>query len=461
MSGNGDTRALQQLADQAVQNAKKDISNRKSTNAATNASDNLHFNVKVANTKVKTWLGLIDANNKEIVAKENEIVSYSLIIKANPSSAVIYNPLIVEAGTAVQKLKASNTSLYSSITAATSDLKALGGVGATTAADKAAAISYKPRSGSGGTGGAGGTGAGPQPLTYHYNAPMVRSAYFNPLGPQRNMLGSEVIIDQGKYDDALIGAWNGQGGRGTIQMDRTINPTTVVNNLKTDKSKIDTNLYGFKFLYNPTTVNMSWGVSAAVNPVYESLSLDAATPLAAGLIQSTVSFELLLNRIEDFKYIDENGLKKVQTGSTTTKAYLGSELSQITSPIYTNIENPYPYPVSDTELKLIYKKGTMYDLEYLFRTLMGFNTKITSALNGETSDRGWLTNLSIELHLGSGLRYRVRVSSLEVQHIMFNERMTPILSKVTMTCTRYADFSSATQDAARLKATNNGANLTP
>lgn len=445
MAGNGDTRQIVNEANNELKTIKQ--------------SQVLQSKITQLTKSIANWNKLIKENNVEIAYQQSAIAVYEARKKADPGNAAVFDALISAAGKIIAKDQTDNAKLVTYITKASQTLLDLQGGGA--AAYNARAIPVKPKPGSGGTGGTGGTGAGPQPLTYHYNAPMVRSAYFNPLGPQRNMLGSEVIIDQGKYDDALIGAWNGQGGRGTIQMDRTINPTTVVNNLKTDKSKIDTNLYGFKFLYNPTTVNMSWGVSSAVNPVYESLSLDAATPLAAGLIQSTVSFELLLNRIEDFKYIDENGLKKVQTGSTTTRAYLGSQLSQITSPIYTTIENPYPYPVSDTELKLIYKKGTMYDLEYLFRTLMGFNTKITSALNGETSDRGWLTNLSIELHLGSGLRYRVRVSSLEVQHIMFNERMTPILSKVTMTCTRYADFSSATQDAARLKATNNGANLTP
>jgi hypothetical protein len=451
MAGNADTR--QAAID--LENATKSIVSQANNELKTaQQAKALQSKLTQLTKSIANWNKLTQDNNIEIAYNQSAIAEYERRKKADPGNATYFDSLISAAGKIITKDQTDNAKMVIYITKATQTLLDLQGAGA--AAYRAAAIPIKPKSGSSGTGGNGGSGAGPQPATYKYNAPLVNSAYFNPLGPQHKMLGSEVIIDQGKYTDALTGAWKGQGGRGTIQMDRTINPTTVINNLKSAGAKvenIDTTLYGFKFLYNPTTVQMGWGVSSEVNPTYEALGQDAATPLAAGLIQSTISFELLLNRIEDFKYIDENGLKNVQTGTQTKNRFI-SETAGIVSesiPVLGKISNPYPYPVADSELKLIYNKGTMYDLEYLFRTLMGFNTKIMSSLNGETSDRGWLTNLSIELHLGSGLRYRVRVSSLDVQHIMFNERMTPILSKVIMTCTRYADFSSAAADAAALK----------
>ena len=81
----------------------------------------------------------------------------------------------------------------------------------------------------------------------------------------------------------------------------------------------------------------------------------------------------------------------------------------------------------------------MYDLEYLFKTIGGYNSQYNSTLNGITADKGWLMPLPVELHLGDGLRYLVRVSQLDLQHIIFNERMVPVLSTVNFTCTRYFD----------------------
>ena len=84
----------------------------------------------------------------------------------------------------------------------------------------------------------------------------------------------------------------------------------------------------------------------------------------------------------------------------------------------------------------------MYDLEYFFRTVHGFqlaNGEYSTTLNGLTTDPGWLPVTPVELHLGNGLRYRVRVADLQVRHSIFNNRMVPVLSVVSFTCARYWD----------------------
>jgi len=53
-----------------------------------------------------------------------------------------------------------------------------------------------------------------------------------------------------------------------------------------------------------------------------------------------------------------------------------------------------------------------------------------------------MNKLPVELHLGDGLRYLVRISSLDIEHKMFNERMVPIFSNVRITCARYPDIAS-------------------
>jgi len=82
----------------------------------------------------------------------------------------------------------------------------------------------------------------------------------------------------------------------------------------------------------------------------------------------------------------------------------------------------------------------MYDLEYLFRTINGPNAIYDSGLNGKTADRGYLTGAMVELHLGDGLRYQVRVGNISISHTLFNDRMVPLVSNVQLSCHRYVDI---------------------
>ena len=266
----------------------------------------------------------------------------------------------------------------------------------------------------------------PIPL-YTYNAPMVRSAYFKNEGPQSETT-FRGISDAGNYTDAknmytpikydpLTGAVleSAPAAKGTIQMYRNKYDLTRYYQTK-ENTDLDSTMYGFKFLYNPTEVSMGWGIAEGVNPdVIQSGADGYIVPIGAGLNQSTVDFTLLLNRIGDMAYLDSNGR-------------------------ITGAEDPYPGNFNKLEdLKMIYKKGTMYDLEYLFRTINGPNASYQSSLNDKTADRGFLLGAQVELHLGDGLRYLVRIGSLSINHTVFNDRMVPILSNVQISCHRFYD----------------------
>ena len=266
----------------------------------------------------------------------------------------------------------------------------------------------------------------PIPL-YTYNAPMVRSAYFRSKGPQSETT-SRGISDAGNYTDAknmytpikydpITGAVleSAPAAKGTIQMYRNRYDLTRYYETK-ENTDLDSTMYGFKFLYNPTEVSMGWGIAEGVNPdVIQSGADGYIVPIGAGLNQSTVDFTLLLNRIGDMAYLDSNGR-------------------------IPGADDPYPGNFNKLEdLKMIYKKGTMYDLEYLFRTINGPNASYQSSLNDKTADRGFLLGAQVELHLGDGLRYLVRIGSLSINHTVFNDRMVPILSNVQISCHRFYD----------------------
>lgn len=280
----------------------------------------------------------------------------------------------------------------------------------------------KAKVGAGGNSDNGGNDNGTPPKPgkgpWYFNAPLVSDAYFSNTSTLPKMLPA------GPSSGNALEFWTkkeNMGGKGAFQMDRLTNTLELKANAKKEAAKkdlpFDDKMYGFKFHYNPTTVNMSWSGMMGANPVYEAAGLDPAVPMATNLFTGTVSFDIILNRIQDLALLNADG--SFITGS-----------------------NPYgETSVSEADRKMIYQKGTMYDLEYLFRTLHGyaFYTNFKSNLMGSTNDPGWLPVRPVELHLGSKLRYRVRVSGLEVVHKIFSAKMVPLLSVVTITCMRYWD----------------------
>jgi hypothetical protein len=250
---------------------------------------------------------------------------------------------------------------------------------------------------------------------YKYNPPMVKSAYFR-NGIASDALGQQTITSPG-YVDAKNAWGTGTQSRGAIQMDKKF--ITKVLKKKDPKgttfNTFDDQLYGFRFSYNPTTVSMGWQIMTAMNPEFVASGDDEFVPISAGLLSSVVDFTLWLNRIEDMKLLSKEGLVH---------------------------KNPYPYPrtITAKDERELWKKGTMYDLEYLFKVLNGPHATFKSdMLQGETADRGWLRPAIVELHLGAQMRYKVRIQDFSVNHIMFNSRMVPILSTVKLTCLRFND----------------------
>jgi hypothetical protein len=294
-------------------------------------------------------------------------------------------------------------------------------------------------------GGTGSTGSGDtvQPATkfsadYKYNAPMISGSYFNPSSIQaKELQANGFFVDAGNYSDARD-AWSGQSGRGTIQMDKYFlaNYDTSQNS-KDTVGQFDPQMYGFKFLYNPTTVGMAWGVMAQASPDLEAAGQDKFNPIMAGLASSTVAVSLLLNRIEDMKVLTAKGIKTTASPVGRTDRETEKLLAQAAATFST--DNPYGTAVTATDLVDIYKRGTMYDLEYLFKTVNGPNAVFLSYLNGYTADKGWIRPQVVELHLGQSLRYRGRITDLSVNHAVFDARMVPVLSTVNITFARFPE----------------------
>lgn len=265
------------------------------------------------------------------------------------------------------------------------------------------------------------TSATPGKGPWNFNAPLVKRADFIYTSTTKNIqLPKMIPAGTSSQGDAKLFWSDVNYGKGTIQMDRITNTVELRANAKKEAEKnglkFDDKMYGFRFQYNPKEVTMTWGAMMGANPVYEAAGKDPSFPMTSNLMTGTIQFDIIINRIQDLALLDKNGN-------------------------YIYGENPYPWDISTTDRKTIVQKGTMYDLEYLFRTMHGyaFYTNFEATLMGKTNDPGWLPVRPVELHLGNKLRYRVRIGSLEVVHRIFTEKMVPIFSVVTLSCNRYWD----------------------
>ena len=275
-----------------------------------------------------------------------------------------------------------------------------------------------------GTSGSGGPGSGPATprTTWSYNAPMIQHAYFNTASIAPSLQTSLTTLKgttPEKFTDALSGAFNKKGTRGVIQM----SADTASNYKKQMKNKKQVfNPYGFRFHYNPGSISMNYGNLKGMSPELLMSGRDQfnqLTPLDSG---SGLQFDVYLNRIEDMNYVTKNGTLENSKGKVFNPLELYSE------------------DVSSDDIKDIYNKGTMYDLEYLFKAVNGPGGDYKSVLRGQTSDIGWLNGVAVEFHLGKNMRYLCRINSISVNHAIFNERMVPTLTTVNISASRFFDF---------------------
>ena len=270
---------------------------------------------------------------------------------------------------------------------------------------------------------------------YKYNPPLVKEAYLS----QGN---STSPSPQGfsMRDSRYLGSAN---AKGRIVMSNTF--PSLVSGMKkaTPKGGGDPNtLYGFRFSYNPNAVSMTWAPSDKFNPFWLNSGENQAVPY--NMMGATISFKLLLNRQLDMRHVGPTGLQNVaasNAGNGPDSVY-DNRLKLGELDTSAKALNPYPSVVSNEDLAGIYEKGTMYDLDFLFRALGGELSRHTSFLtHNKTADSGWLNPIPVELSLGGGspMKYLVRITSLSVDHLLFDERMVPIYSEVSLTAARYFD----------------------
>jgi hypothetical protein len=311
-------------------------------------------------------------------------------------------------------------------------------------------IEPKPK-GSGSSNTAGTTNTDGRPSKYKYNAPMVKSAYFSST---QNAITSLFKKGNGgtpeQFNDALLGAFRFSGdapvkknSRGVIQ---TSAETAQFQAKQTQDTKNKKKIviptitpYGFQFHYNPETIIMAYGAPGTFNPEEVMSGNDTLNTSFITENISTIQVTILLNRMVDLSILKQDGSFVGQQVSSNVPKYVQDEQA-LHDPV-----TVYGQDVPVEERQEIWKKGTMYDIEYLFKAVHGDQGTYNSVLRGLTSDIGWINAVPVEVHLGDGLRYLARITSLGVNHAKFNERMVPMISFVDLKLSRFLDIKPQTK----------------
>lgn len=257
-------------------------------------------------------------------------------------------------------------------------------------------------------------------LKLEYNASTVNESYFSSTA---GFVGN--LMPSSNKPSAVLAAtelWSSAvGSKGMIvtsqaslkAMNSGLNVPPAANPYKMKN-------YGFQFMYNPGTVNMSYYTAPNVDVALMTSGQEMFNLAGASSSQGAVTFEVVINRIADMQYYSDNG--------TIKDGYSASSL--------------YSKPPADAaEEQEIYNRGTMYDVEYLLRVLMGGTTMKSYLRGNSTADMGWLPAIPVELHLGNKLRYLGIVNSFEINHVIFNERMVPLFSTISITFARLPDYA--------------------
>ena len=170
-------------------------------------------------------------------------------------------------------------------------------------------------------------------------------------------------------------------------------------------------IWGFKFMYNPTSINYSVPMNTAID---WTLSTQDPAILIAGNI--SVNFTLYLNRIADM---------------TELMPLKGAP---------TMYSKNYPSQLSKAEVEGILLRGTEYDLEYLYRAVNGNRDMKGNSLltyNGESADKGYITGVPLWFVLHDNMRYYGSLQNISVDHVVFTDKMVPMLSVVNISFLRY------------------------
>lgn len=207
--------------------------------------------------------------------------------------------------------------------------------------------------------------------------------------------------------------------------------------------------YGFRFMYNPPSLDFSIGVTPGVNQSFIFSGAEKAVQMIG--TGSSITVNLTISRVDDlaamsalspgrFPTLDElrellplYGNWAQSRQSISNDGFIDGKGQRRSQAYMINVETSAKL----TQLEEISKQGTMHDMNHLFRSFTGRNWK--TAYRGITSDIGIAYSAPLVLYLSDKMTYRVILSNLSYSHRIFSPDMIPTLTDVSIQFTRVPD----------------------
>jgi len=202
---------------------------------------------------------------------------------------------------------------------------------------------------------------------------------------------------------------------------KELTKTTEGVELKNDDRK-----WGFQFLWNPSEISTNVARNMDITPSAAD-TLRVVSGVFPG--QETVTFNILLDRVNDFACIRSSKVKDFNDFSKFyTAAYPGQGKQAF-----------------GEQLEALMRQGTMADLEYLFRAINGSGMGVEkwgTLMGKRTANLGYLQPTLLGISLGpdrlNNLSYVGWLSNIAINHNMFTQDMIPMRTTVTLSIECFA-----------------------
>lgn len=190
--------------------------------------------------------------------------------------------------------------------------------------------------------------------------------------------------------------------------------------------KNDDRKWGFQFLWNPSEISTNVARNMDITPSAAD-TLRVVSGVFPG--QETVTFNILLDRVNDFACIRSSKVKDFNDFSKFyTAAYPGQGKQAF-----------------GEQLEALMRQGTMADLEYLFRAINGSGMGVEkwgTLMGKRTANLGYLQPTLLGISLGpdrlNNLSYVGWLSNIAINHNMFTQDMIPMRTTVTLSIECFA-----------------------
>lgn len=214
--------------------------------------------------------------------------------------------------------------------------------------------------------------------------------------------------------------------------------------------------YGFRFMYNPSVLTFGIGMTRGVNTSYLLSGKATAYPSGVSATGSSIGLSFPISRIDDLALMKPitgqsawdlmnkpvNWTSDLTTDEMIAMYGRGSFGSNITIP---NINtDTVKSQVTKSDLDGIAARGTMYDIDFLLRTVLG--RQWLTFYRGYTADVGLAFSIPLVLYLSATMIYRVRLTSIGFTHKMFTPDMIPTFTEVTLGFERIPDVQNYSLD---------------